>query len=52
MDVERRRALTCGMPNAIGLVPKHALAPLAGATNSGELAMTMATRPFFAIRAA
>mmetsp|Transcript_36513 Transcript_36513/g.100760 ORF Transcript_36513/g.100760 Transcript_36513/m.100760 type:complete len:203 (-) Transcript_36513:126-734(-) len=42
----------CGMPNAIGLVPKHALPPAAAATNSGELARAMPIMPFFAIRSA
>ena len=39
-----------GMPKAIGLVPKTGLAPGAAATNSGEFAIAMPMKPFFAMR--
>jgi len=42
----------CGMPKAIGFVPKTALPPAAAATNSGELASAMPMRPCLAIRSA
>ena len=41
-----------GTPTASGFVPNKALAPAAGATNSGEFASARQTTPFFAARSA